>query len=73
MGYTFYIVNYIYYLDELHNMMVDEMADFFYQNLMGMGETYLRATQDQAIANDFKEFAYSFYKKFSASQIAENK
>ena len=55
------------------DMMVDEMADFFYQNLMGMGETYLRATQDQAIANDFKEFAYSFYKKFSASQIAENK
>jgi hypothetical protein len=54
-------------------MMVDEMADFFYQNLMGMGETYLRATQDQAIANDFKEFAYSFYKKFSASQIAQNK
>jgi gliding motility-associated protein GldC len=54
------------------DMMVDEMADFFYQNLMGMGETYLRATQDQAIANDFKEFAYSFYKKFSASQIAQN-
>ena len=53
------------------DMMVDEMADFFYQNLMGMGETYLRATQDQAMANDFKEFAYSFYKKFSASQIAK--
>ena len=29
--------------------------------------------EDQAMANDFKEFAYSFYKKFSASQIAENK
>mgnify|MGYP000137292445 FL=1 len=23
------------------DMMVDEMADFFYQNLMGMGDTYL--------------------------------
>lgn len=53
-------------------MMVDEMADFFYQNLMGMGETYLRATQDKEMANDFKEFAYSFYKKFSASQLSQN-
>ena len=53
-------------------MMVDEMADFFYQNLMGMGETYLRATQDKDMANDFKEFAYSFYKKFSASQLSQN-
>jgi gliding motility-associated protein GldC len=54
------------------DMMVDEMADFFYQNLMGMGDTYLRATQDKAIADDFKAFAKSFYQKFRASQNEQN-
>ena len=53
-------------------MMVDEMADFFYQNLMGMGDTFLRATQDKALAEDFKTFAKSFYQKFRASQIDQN-
>lgn len=53
-------------------MMVDEMADFFYQNLMGMGDTYLRATQDQALADEFKQFAQSFYKKFRATQLDQN-
>jgi hypothetical protein len=48
------------------------MADFFYQNLMGMGDTYLRATQDKALADEFKTFAKSFYQKFRASQTAEN-
>ena len=52
-------------------MMVDEMADFFYQNLMGMGDTYLRATQDKAIGDSFKEFAKEFYKKFKASQLTQ--
>ena len=27
------------------DMMVDEMADFCYQSLMGMADTFLRATQ----------------------------
>lgn len=31
------------------DMMVDEMADFFYQNLMGMGETYLNRLQTPKI------------------------
>lgn len=53
------------------DMMVDEMADFFYQNLMGMGDTYLRATQDNALAEEFKTFAKSFYNKFRASQIEQ--
>jgi len=53
------------------DMMVDEMADFFYQNLMGMGDTYLRATQDQSMSDDFKEFAKLFYKKFKASQLQQ--
>jgi hypothetical protein len=54
-------------------MMVDEMADFFYQNMMGMADTYLRATRLEDQANDMKEFARQFYKKFRESQIAENK
>jgi gliding motility-associated protein GldC len=54
-------------------MMVDEMADFFYQNMMGMADTYLRATRLEEQANDMKEFARQFYKKFRESQIAENK
>ena len=54
------------------DMMVDEMADFFYQNLMGMGDTYLRATQDKALSDEFKEFAKSFYQKFRASQTEQN-
>ena len=53
------------------DMMVDEMADFFYQNLMGMGDTYLRATQDKALAEEFKTFAKTFYNKFRASQIEQ--
>jgi len=54
------------------DMMVDEMADFFYQNLMGMGDTYFRATQDKALSDDFKAFAKSFYQKFRASQTEQN-
>lgn len=55
------------------DMMVDEMADFFYQNMMGMGDTYLRATQDEALAEEFRTFAKSFYNKFRASQLAQAK
>jgi len=53
------------------DMMVDEMADFFYQNLMGMGDTYLRATQDKVLAESFKTFAKTFYNQFRASQIEQ--
>jgi gliding motility-associated protein GldC len=54
-------------------MMVDEMADFFYQTLMTMSETYHRATQHTEMVNDLRNFAQAFYKKFSAQQIKENK
>jgi gliding motility-associated protein GldC len=54
-------------------MMVDEMADFFYQNLMGMGDTFMRATQDKELSDEFKNFAKTFYTKFRASQLAQNK
>jgi gliding motility-associated protein GldC len=55
------------------DMMVDEMADFFYQTLMSMADTYMRATQNQQMTNDMKEFAKDFYKKFRESQLKDAK
>ena len=55
------------------DMMVDEMADFFYQTIMTMGDTYQRATQNVALANDMKNFAKDFYSKFRESQLETNK
>ncbi|HVV03994.1 MAG TPA: gliding motility protein GldC [Puia sp.] len=54
-------------------MMVDEMADFFYQTFMTMAETYHRATQDQGLTNDMKQFAKNFYNKFREQQLKNNK
>ena len=53
------------------DMTVDEMADFFYQNLMGMGDAYQIATQDTELAASFKTFAKTFYNQFRASQIEQ--
>ncbi len=55
------------------DMMVDEMADFYYQTMMGMADTYLRATQQTALVADMKKFAKEFYKKFKDTQLQENK
>jgi gliding motility-associated protein GldC len=55
------------------DMMVDEMADFYYQTLMGMADTYLRATQNQEQTEDMKKFAKEFYKKFRESQLKDTK
>lgn len=54
-------------------MMVDEMADFFYQTFMTMADTYNRATQQQELVDDMKKFAKDFYAKFQALQQKENK
>src|SRR6201985_4014936 len=54
-------------------MMVDEMADFFYQTYMTMAETYHRATQDQGLVNDMRQFARDFYNKFREQQLKQNK
>ena len=55
------------------DMMLDEMADFFYQTFMTMAETYHRATQDQGLTNDMKQFAKNFYNKFREQQLKNNK
>ena len=54
-------------------MMVDEMADFFYQTLMTMADTYGRATNHNEMVEDMKKFAHGFYHKFREKQLKENK
>jgi gliding motility-associated protein GldC len=54
-------------------MMVDEMADFFYQTMMTMADTYNRATQHTELVDDMKTFAKSFYAKFRETQLESNK
>ena len=54
-------------------MMVDEMADFFYQTIMTMAETYDRATHQHELVEDMKTFAKDFYAKFQSTQLKENK
>jgi len=54
-------------------MMVDEMADFYYQVLMTMADTYERATRQTELVSDMKNFAKDFYKKFQEIQMKENK
>ena len=55
------------------DMMVDEMADFFYQTMMTMADTYGRATNHKEMVDDMKKFAHDFYDKFRAKQLKENK
>jgi gliding motility-associated protein GldC len=55
------------------DMMVDEMADFFYQTMMTMADTYGRATNHKEIVEEMKSFAHDFYNKFREKQLKENK
>lgn len=55
------------------DMMVDEMADFFYQTMMTMADTYGRATQYKEDVEEIKTFARSFYGKFREKQLKTNK
>jgi gliding motility-associated protein GldC len=54
-----------------NDMMVDEMADFYYQMLMTMADTFNRATKYQDLTDDMKNFAKSFFENFKAKQIKE--
>ena len=44
-------------------MRVDEMDQFFYQTIMTMADTYLRATNNQKGANDMRAFGKTFAEK----------
>ena len=53
------------------DMMMDEMADFYYQMMMTMADTFNRATRQQEMTNDMKKFAKGFMEKFKAIQLKE--
>ncbi len=53
------------------DMMVDEMADFYYQMLMGMADSFKRATKQQEMSDDMKKFAREFFEKFRVIQMKE--
>jgi gliding motility-associated protein GldC len=53
------------------DMMVDEMAEFYYQMMMTMADTFKRATQQQELTDDMKKFAKEFYDKFRAIQLKD--
>ena len=54
-------------------MMVDEMADFYFQTMMSMADTLDRSTRQTELVNDMKKFAQEFHMKFQQGQIKENK
>lgn len=54
-------------------MMVDEMADFYYQTMMTMADTFERATRMTELTSEMKAAAEGFYKKFQEMQMKENK
>jgi gliding motility-associated protein GldC len=54
-------------------MMVDEMADFYYQTLMTMADTFERATKQTELVSEMKNFARQFHEKFTEVQLQTNK
>jgi len=46
------------------DMMVDEMGDFYYQMLMTMADTLLRATKQEDLSEEMKKFARQFSETF---------
>ncbi|MDI9336867.1 MAG: gliding motility protein GldC [Alphaproteobacteria bacterium] len=52
-------------------MMVDEMADFYYQVLIGMSESFSRATQQVELAQELKDFAKQFIQKFQTNMSSK--
>jgi gliding motility-associated protein GldC len=51
-------------------MLVDEMKQFFHQNLLTMSDTFKRATGEEKIVGDMQDFCHYFAEKM---QITENK
>src|ERR671921_686739 len=53
------------------DMMVDEMADFYYQMFSTMADTFERSTKQKELSEDIKNFAKSFQQKFRKRQMEE--
>ena len=54
------------------DMMVDEMADFYYQTIMTMADSFERATHQAELVGMMKKFAQDFYGRFREIQQKEN-
>ena len=54
------------------DMMMDEMADFIYQNMMTMADGFERATRQTELARDMKTFAKAFMQKFQQNLSKES-
>ena len=54
-------------------MMVDEMADFYYQTFMTMADSFDRATHQHELVALMKQFAKDFYSRFRETQLKDNK
>ena len=52
------------------DMMVDEMKQFFHQALVSMGDSFQRATGEEKIVGDLKDFCEHFAEKM---QLAAKK
>lgn len=55
------------------DMMMDEMADFYYQMMMGMADSFKRSTNQDELADDMKKFAKVFLEKFRAMHLQSEK
>ncbi|MEO6221047.1 MAG: gliding motility protein GldC [Ginsengibacter sp.] len=53
------------------DMMIDEMADFYYQIFSTMADTFERSTKQIELSDDIRNFAKVFQKKFRAIQMKE--
>ena len=51
-------------------MLVDEMKQFFHQSLLSMADTFQRATGEEKMAGDMKDFSAYFAEKM---QLIEKK
>lgn len=55
------------------DMMVDEMADFYYQVFVTMADTFQRATKYESLSKEIKTFASDFHKKFLDLEAEKDK
>ena len=53
------------------DMPLDDMRMFFYQTLMTMSDTYFKATQDDKMMGDMKDFCDYFAEKFGLGPYAK--
>jgi gliding motility-associated protein GldC len=53
-------------------MQVDEMKRFFHQNLLTMSDTFQRATGEENIVEDLKDYCAHFAEKMEIAPPADN-